>query len=54
MAGPFADGDGALLVYDLADRDELDGVLAKDPYFASGEPVASVVSGRQWDILPFD
>ena len=54
MAGPFADGDGALLVYDLADRDELDGVLAKDPSFASGEPAASVVSARQWDILPFD
>ena len=37
QAGPFTDGDGALLVYDVADRDELDSVIAKDPYFA-GEP----------------
>jgi uncharacterized protein len=54
MAGPYADGDGALLVYDVADRDELDGILAKDPYFTTGEPVASVTTARQWDILPFE
>ncbi len=54
LAGPFADGDGAMLVYDVADRDELDELLAKDPYFASGDPVASIASVRQWDLLPFD
>lgn len=53
LAGPFSDGDGALLVYDVADRNELDGLLAKDPYFA-GEPVVSVASVHQWDLLPFD
>jgi uncharacterized protein YciI len=54
LAGPFADGDGALLVYDVADRTELDEILAKDPYFASGDPVASIASVRQWDLLPFE
>jgi uncharacterized protein YciI len=53
QAGPFADGDGALLIYEVGDRDELDGILAKDPYFA-GEPVASVVSARRWELLPFE
>jgi uncharacterized protein YciI len=53
QAGPFADGDGALLIYEVGDRDELDGILATDPYFA-GEPVASVVSARQWELLPFE
>ena len=53
LAGPLGDGDGALLVYDVADRAEVDAILAKDPYFSGGEPVASVVSVRQWDLLPF-
>lgn len=53
LAGPFGDGDGALLVYDVADRAEVDSILAQDPYFAGDEPVASVVSVRQWDLLPF-
>jgi uncharacterized protein YciI len=54
QAGPFADGDGALLIYEASDRDELDGIMAKDPYFTGGEPAASVVSVRQWDLLPFE
>jgi uncharacterized protein YciI len=54
LAGPFADDDGAMLVYDVADRDELDDILAKDPYFASGDPVASITNVRQWDLLPFE
>lgn len=53
LAGPFAEGDGALLVYDVADRGELDAVLATDPYF-SGEPVASIVSVRNWELLPLE
>jgi uncharacterized protein YciI len=54
LAGPFADGDGALLVYDVADREELDAVLAKDPYFAGGDPVASIHSVREWQLLTLD
>jgi hypothetical protein len=41
-------------VYDVADRAELDEILAKDPYFTTGEPVATVATARQWDILPFE
>jgi uncharacterized protein len=51
LAGPFADGDGALLVYDVADRDELEAILARDPYFAGGDPVASIHSIRAWELL---
>lgn len=50
-AGPFADGAGALLVYEVTDRAELDAVLADDPYF-SGQPAATVASIREWQILP--
>ena len=51
MAGPLADGGGALLVYDVADRAALDGVLADDPYFAGAQPAASVTSVREWAVL---
>jgi uncharacterized protein len=53
LAGPFADGAGAMLVYDVAERAEVDAILAKDPYFSGGEPVASVASVREWSLLPF-
>lgn len=51
MAGPLADGSGALLVYDVADRAALDDVLADDPYFAGAQPAASVTSVREWAVL---
>lgn len=51
LAGPMADGDGALLVYEVADRAELDAVLAADPYFAGEQDAASVVSVREWSVL---
>ena len=51
-AGPYADGRGALLIYDVADRAELDRVLAADPYFDRVEPVATVEEVREWQPLP--
>lgn len=32
-AGPWTDGSGGMIVYDLPGRDELDEVLADEPYF---------------------
>lgn len=32
VSGPYADQSGALLVYEVADEDELREVLAADPY----------------------
>jgi uncharacterized protein YciI len=51
LAGPIADGDGALLVYDVADRAGLDAALAADPYFAGEQDAASVASVREWSVL---
>jgi len=31
-AGPFSDGSGALIIYETADADELERLLARDPY----------------------
>ena len=45
-AGPFADDSGALLVFDVADRAELDRVLDADPYY--GLPGVEVTSIREW------
>lgn len=51
MAGSMADGEGALLVYDVADRAALDAVLAADPYFSGEQQAASVSSVREWGVL---
>jgi uncharacterized protein YciI len=45
-AGPWADESGALLVYCVADRAELDAILAEDPYNREG--VVQIVSVREW------
>ena len=50
-AGPMADGGGALLVYDVADRAALDAALAADPYFAGEQAAASVSAVREWSVL---
>lgn len=52
LAGPYADDEGALLIYDVADRPALDAVLAADPYFDRSEPVATVAEVREWKLLP--
>ncbi|SDJ87347.1 hypothetical protein SAMN04487820_102468 [Actinopolyspora mzabensis] len=44
--GPFVDGDGAMLVYEVPDRAELDRVLAEDPYTKEG--VLSETTVREW------
>jgi uncharacterized protein YciI len=50
-AGPWADDSGALLVYRVADRAEMDAILAGDPYTRAG--VVEVASLREWrPILP--
>lgn len=46
MAGPLDGDSGAVLVFDTADRVELDGILAADPYFSTTGVV--VESVREW------
>ena len=46
MAGPFADDSGALLVFDVPTRADLDALLAADPYFRV--PGVTVTAARQW------
>lgn len=43
--GPLADGSGAVLVYTVADRAELDSLLEVDPYPTTAVQVVSV---REW------
>ncbi|OLF09457.1 hypothetical protein BLA60_20075 [Actinophytocola xinjiangensis] len=48
-AGPWADDSAGFAVYRVADRDELDRLLAEDPYTTGG-----VVAGRtvnEWKIV---
>ncbi|RKT84665.1 hypothetical protein SAMN05421805_12332 [Saccharopolyspora antimicrobica] len=47
--GPFTDGAGAQIVYEVADRDELRAVLDADPYTEAG--VIARTSVREWDVL---
>lgn len=44
--GPYVDGDGAALVYSAADADELQRVLAGDPYVDAG--VIASTDVREW------
>jgi uncharacterized protein len=46
MAGPYPDGSGALLVFDVADQAALDETLAADPYYTT-EGV-TIVRTRAW------
>ncbi|HEY8374195.1 MAG TPA: muconolactone Delta-isomerase family protein [Pseudonocardiaceae bacterium] len=45
-AGPWADDSGALLVYEVADRDELQRVLDEDPYTPA--KVVQEITVREW------
>ncbi|KAA5829084.1 YciI family protein [Saccharopolyspora hirsuta] len=47
--GPFTDGEGAQLVYEVADRDELQKVLDADPYTEAG--VIAKTTVREWDVV---
>jgi uncharacterized protein len=44
--GPWSDDSGALLVFVVDDRDELDAILADDPYYST--PGVTVTSVRKW------
>jgi uncharacterized protein YciI len=46
MAGPLAGDSGAVLVFDVPDRPELDRQLAADPYFTT--PGVAVTGIREW------
>ena len=46
MAGPFADESGSMMIFDVADRVELDRLLAADPYLSA--PGVTIVSIREW------
>lgn len=49
-AGPFEDGAGALLLFDLDDEKAVDDLLAKDPYYSA--PGVTVVRRQEWNPLP--
>jgi uncharacterized protein YciI len=46
MAGPYADDQGALLIFDVEHEAELDRILADDPYYS--HPAVRVVQRRAW------
>ena len=46
MAGPLADGTGAMIVVDVPDRPTLDAFIAADPYFTT--PGVSVQQVTHW------
>jgi uncharacterized protein YciI len=46
MSGPFADDSGALLIFDIDDPDELDRILAEDPYYSA--PGVRIVRRQPW------
>ncbi|HEY3530218.1 MAG TPA: YciI family protein [Nocardioides sp.] len=44
--GPWPDDSGALLVFIVADREELDAIMAADPYYSA--PGVTVTSVKEW------
>lgn len=46
MSGPWADDRGALLVFEVADADEVRALVAADPYSLGG--VLADVTIREW------
>lgn len=47
VGGPYTDERGAMLVYDVADRDALQRVLDDDPYTQAG--VVAETTVREWN-----
>lgn len=47
VSGPFTDAPGALLVFRASSRDDVDALLAQDPYAAAG--VLATVEVHAWD-----
>lgn len=48
MAGPYADGTGAVVVFDVPDRATLDGLIAEDPYYGAAGVTVDV---REWTAI---
>ncbi|GAB3437605.1 YciI family protein [Actinophytocola sediminis] len=48
-AGPWADDSGGFAIYQVADRAELDRLLAEDPYTAAG--VAAGRTINEWKVV---
>ncbi|HET7724194.1 MAG TPA: YciI family protein [Propionibacteriaceae bacterium] len=48
QGGPFEDGLGAMLIFDVTDDETLDGLLAADPY---PKDTFVVASRRRWTTL---
>jgi len=48
-AGPWEDGTGALLIFDVDSEEELDKVMSEDPYYLS--PGLAISSKRRWQAL---
>lgn len=46
-AGPWPDDSGALLVFVVDGRDELDAIMAADPYYSA--PGVTVASVQEWN-----
>ena len=46
-SGPWTDGTGALIIYEAADRAEVEALLDADPYTAAG--VVSRVEIKEWN-----
>ncbi|TWF94749.1 YciI family protein [Saccharopolyspora dendranthemae] len=47
--GPYTDGAGAQIVYEVADETELREILAADPYAKAGVLASTTI--RQWEIV---
>ncbi len=48
-AGPFADESGALLVFLVESRDELDAIMAADAYYTA--PGVTVAGVHEWSLV---
>ena len=49
MAGPWGDGSGALVVFDVADEAEAQAIVDADPYTAAG--VVGSPQLREWNVV---
>ena len=47
MAGPLSDESGAVIVFDVPERADVDALIASDPYYSTTG--VTVVSIRQWN-----
>ena len=46
MAGPLADGSASVVIFDVATREDVEALMAADPYYASkGVELKSI---REW------